>query len=666
MKKLVLFVLFLLFFQGFNTMANDEVIGKCISYLLAHKDIEDADIEPLVQQLKDYLEKPLLINSASFDELIVFPFFSSTNAMHIIYYRTQKSNIRIKEEFDIMPGFNDELIELIQFFISYDVQVKFVNSNSSVEIMNKYKRQFQKSKAYDNNTYLGDANYYWLRIVVKNVLPNWTLGMNIEKDAGEKLITTSKQLSYQTFFLSYKNEHKIVKKIIIGDCKVSLGQGLVHKSGFNNLKNSFIYSGNSFYQNKLLPHSSVSEYGFLKGLATEIKYKKMELVLFSSFMNQDANLQFSPDSTQSISTIYQTGLHRTNVEIENRDQLIVKNIGSSLSFVQPFWNVSWNQNYSALNKTLMPSPSYYNSSYLKGKNFFVQSIDANVLYKKIHFFSETALDQSANLGFILGANHTIIDDIDISVVYRNYSEKYQSFYGQSFQENTHLSNEKGFFTSLKGSINSHWNFFIYQDVFSFPGMKYQMRSSSSGTEHQIQLEYVSDNQSSIYFRIKNLNKTENINVGDVNYQNQNYSRSSFRLHFQHHLSENWIYQARIECSMHQTKNNKSQGVLLFQDLKFKRKNFSTSARITCFNTDDFDSRIYVYENNVLYAYPIQFYQNSGISFYLNSSININQKLTFWLLLHHVKYFNVDHIGSGNDEIKGNKKSQITFQARWKF
>ncbi len=126
------------------------------------------------------------------------------------------------------------------------------------------------------------------------------------------------------------------------------------------------------------------------------------------------------------------------------------------------------------------------------------------------------------------------------------------------------------------------------------------------------------------------------------------------------------FQGRVEYLSYDSKIKYSQGVLAFQDLKYKRENFSISSRFTYFNTDDFDSRIYVYENNVLYAYPIQFYQNSGVSFYLNSSITIRQKFTFWLQYQHINYFNTSLIGSGNDEIQGNTKSYLTFQARWKI
>ena len=96
------------------------------------------------------------------------------------------------------------------------------------------------------------------------------------------------------------------------------------------------------------------------------------------------------------------------------------------------------------------------------------------------------------------------------------------------------------------------------------------------------------------------------------------------------------------------------------------KKYSFSLRYILFSTDSYDSRIYAYENDVLYSYSIPAYYHTAYRYYILVRYKINKSLDFWIRYSATRFSDTESIGSGNDEIEGNSKSDIKIQVRLKF
>ncbi len=96
------------------------------------------------------------------------------------------------------------------------------------------------------------------------------------------------------------------------------------------------------------------------------------------------------------------------------------------------------------------------------------------------------------------------------------------------------------------------------------------------------------------------------------------------------------------------------------------KPFSGNIRLQYFETDDYNSRIYAYENDVLFSYSIPAFFDKGYRYYININYDFKKKLSFWLRWTQTIYHDQTSIGSGLDEIPGNHKSEIKLQAAWSF
>ena len=94
--------------------------------------------------------------------------------------------------------------------------------------------------------------------------------------------------------------------------------------------------------------------------------------------------------------------------------------------------------------------------------------------------------------------------------------------------------------------------------------------------------------------------------------------------------------------------------------------FSFSLRYAIFDTESFNSRIYAYENDVLYAFSIPAYNGRGTRFYVTTKYRIKRGVDLWLRFAQTYYTDRVTIGSGREEIDGNTRSEVKAQLRFKF
>ena len=175
----------------------------------------------------------------------------------------------------------------------------------------------------------------------------------------------------------------------------------------------------------------------------------------------------------------------------------------------------------------------------------------------------------------------------------------------------------------------------------------------------------------MYVRIREKNKQENTAVNLTEgidylvYEKQ----TSYRFNYSYKISETFKIKGRAELVNYDKEESPFEtGYLLYQDVAFKPKSnpFSFTFRYAIFDTKSYNSRIYAYENDVLYSFSIPAYYNRGTRTYLTVKYKIRRGIDFWLRYAITYYDNVDVISSGLEEIQGNHKQEIKAQVRFKF
>ncbi|MEO7767667.1 MAG: hypothetical protein ABIS01_09585, partial [Ferruginibacter sp.] len=96
------------------------------------------------------------------------------------------------------------------------------------------------------------------------------------------------------------------------------------------------------------------------------------------------------------------------------------------------------------------------------------------------------------------------------------------------------------------------------------------------------------------------------------------------------------------------------------------KRYDGSFRVQYFATGGYDSRIYAYENDVLYSFTIPVFYDKGYRYYINLSYELNKQLTVWFRWAQTVYDRRTAIGTGLDEINGNKRTEMKMQVRYQL
>jgi hypothetical protein len=112
----------------------------------------------------------------------------------------------------------------------------------------------------------------------------------------------------------------------------------------------------------------------------------------------------------------------------------------------------------------------------------------------------------------------------------------------------------------------------------------------------------------------------------------------------------------------------SNGFSAYVDAYYKPllKPLAANIRLQYFETNDYNSRIYAYESDVLYSFSIPPLYGKGFRYYANINYDLTRKISLWFRWAQTIYQNQEVIGSGLDEIQGNRKSDYRVQVRWMF
>ena len=170
----------------------------------------------------------------------------------------------------------------------------------------------------------------------------------------------------------------------------------------------------------------------------------------------------------------------------------------------------------------------------------------------------------------------------------------------------------------------------------------------------------------IYLRYKNEEKEQKFNRGDKYEDHPEQFRKS-RLHFQYKPSALFTLKTRLEHVFYKG-TEKENGWMVFQDVQLSPENIplNLSARIAWFNTESYNSRIYAYENDLLYTFSVPAFFNKGLRSYLNLKYKIAEKAEIWFKAANTWQSGAESVSSGYNEIAGPHKTEVKFQLRLKM
>jgi hypothetical protein len=232
------------------------------------------------------------------------------------------------------------------------------------------------------------------------------------------------------------------------------------------------------------------------------------------------------------------------------------------------------------------------------------------------------------------------------------------------------NNEKGFFSGITVRPHSAWRIDAYADIYRFPWLRFRVNAPAEGKDYMVQLNYKPNRQFEIYTRFKAESKYINYNpVSQTLSPVIAQPRKNWRTNLTYKLNPVFTLRTRAELVwFDNTGPAAEEGFLMYVDLLYKplMKPLSGNIRLQYFETDGYNSRLYAYENDVLYSFSIPVFYDKGYRYYLNVNYDLGRRISLWAKWAQFIYPDKAVIGSGLDEIKARHKTEVKLQALYKF
>lgn len=690
MNKIFL-ILILVFSTSLLHGQEDELLEELQELLenLADENEEIVDQDTYFEFLTDIYNDPIDLNKATREELLELGFLTSNEVEAIMEHQRVNGDFIAIYELQSVTGLSYESIKKIRPFVSVNRDLDAINIplhrllyEGKHQLFLRYSQILEKQEGYtysgvnDNGDstrkYLGDPSKIYLRYR-HNFGKKISYGFTAEKDSGEEFFSGSQESGFDFYSAHFfLRDIGPFKHIALGDYGINIGQGLMAWTGLRGGKTSDVMSVKK--QRQIVDsYRSVNESKFFRGAALTFGRNDFSVTAFGSARKHDgsvSNISVDEDSLRAgISVLINGGgLHRTESEINKKRIIDSQAGGLSLNYEKDRLAIGLAGIATTFSAPPIPDlPAEIDQSILNS-TFLNTSLNYKYLLRNFNFFGETALSGDGDLATLNGLISSLDRTTSLSLVHRYYSPNYFSPYALAFAESSFPSNEHGIYVGMQATPNVKWTINSYADIYNFPASKSSVNAPSQGRDYLFNVKYKPNREWNAYvrvrFELKEKNARENTTLEDFIIWGD---KSNFRFHINYKISKSLSLKNRVEYSLYEEDlQPTSRGYMIFQDLSYKlfTSPISISARYTIFNTDDYNSRIYAYENNVLYAYSIPAYYYRGMRVYAVVRYKVVDGIDFWVKYSHTNYANRNSVLSGNDEINGNKINFFTAQLRF--
>jgi hypothetical protein len=700
--------LFLAVFKQASAQQQDTIANLLADQLaqqierIAEETEDILDYSDLLEEYYFYLENPVNINSPAAIALRDMYLISAFQYQQLQDYIKSYGRLVDVNELVMVEGFDSQTLALLKpIVIATEVVERQKIKPSTVlrwgrhQLLMRAEQTLEEQAGYapisdsalharPTARYLGSPQKLYARYSF-NYRNRVRAGVTMEKDQGEAFFRNNVNDSLQRIlgdklrngfdFYSahlYLADMGIVRQLAIGDYHLAFGQGLTLWSGLSFGKSTEATKVMKFGAG-IRPNTSVNENIFLRGAATTLGYKNFELSAFYSSNNIDANISQTDslsDELLTISSLQESGLHRTVNELLNKEAIKQQLIGGRLAYRSTRFELGFTMHQTTMGAELIPRIYPYNQYRFTGTNLMNQGLDFKVIYPSFMFFGEISRSDNGGMAGIAGLTAQPAAFVEFTLVYRDYAKEYQNLFSNGFSEGSQKNNERGIYAGVNVGLSPRWRLSAFADHFSHEWLRFQADAPNYGHDYFVQLDHRLTRRSDFYIRFRTKQKMKN----DRDPWNRidylvDYTKNSYRFHINYAVSESFTFKNRAELISY-TQQNKtdSYGFVIYHDVLFRppAKSYQLTFRYAIFDADTYDSRLYMYENDVLYAFSIPAFYQKGSRMYLLLRWQISKSLDLWARLAQTWYANRPQIGTGLEMIDGNVRTDAKVQLRWRF
>lgn len=690
-KRILLTLLSLLLLPAIS--AGQGALPPAWRHYIEHlqEESQDEAVEDLTELYETYHDQPLNINDTT-TLLEPLVFINDVQRICLKAYIQEYGQLISINELHGINFFDSLTIELLRPLVvvqpieetrySHGIGEMFKHSHSN--LVTGIGGTIEQARGYRDNIYEGNNMRMMWRYYFK-YHDKIQLQLSGDKDPGEAFFSGSQKQGFDFYGYSLmlndigKGKSNIyLQRVILGQYHLQFGQGLTLWSGYG-VRSAW---GASIYRsaNGIRPSGAFTEYGYLNGGgATVALAKHLSATVFYSLVNRAATLPTNNDMDY-VQSIYNSGYHRTQTEINKQDQLKEQLWGGHIEYHQPNIRIGMTAVATHFDKSIQPAATKYNELAFQGSDNFNAGIDFAIRHRRLIVFGEGSIcsnnyadNTSGNISpaLLLGSEFVVNNLHRLCAQIHYYSPTYHNFHATALGQSSTPRNELGGHIYYQGLLPWRSRITASAGLFYHPEKTYQAYAPSYGQEYRLSLAHSIAKNLTANLRYRYKEQGQNITpatlIDDKYLLEQTYRHQILcDVEYSH---DSWQLTTRIGYAhFHGQETPGSNGLLLYQDIQYtpSRIPLSLSARVALFDVDDYEARLYTIENDFIYQYNGNIYQNEGYRCYLVMRYEISKNWNIGIKYGITAYTDRDTFGSGYEQIDSNHRQQWRIQMRIKW
>lgn len=615
--------------------------------LLSDEELSADALEELADMYESLHAAPLNINTATREDLSMLPFLTDRQIEDIHAYIYIHGPMLTLGELQLTGSLDYATRQLLRHFVyAGDVPPKKeklrladVLRNGRNEVVARMDIPLYLREGFKNGAYAGGRLQHNLRWSF-----NWQnrirLGVSADKDAGER--------GYD--FLSpylFVKDMGALKELAVGNYKAQFGQGLLMGGGFS-VGKSMALSSMSRQNQGLKPHSSTSEYGYLRGAGAALGWGHTTITLLAAYTPMDATIK----GDTVIGSFKEDGYHRTSLELSKKHNVTLRTLAANVRY-----------SFRGLKYGVTAMTGNLSLPYKGHECFTGVSADCSLNRSRYSLQAEFSLVDSKP-ALIASQTYRLHKGWAINTVFRHYSPGYLSLHSNAMAEGS-VQNETGLLT---GFVHSGRNLKVsgYADFFMFPQPRYGVSAPSNGMDLRMEMNWRVGRRDELYSTARFKAKQK-----DCRYTGQpEYCLTGrYRLRWTHdypngaQLSTQFFY-VRYDFIAEPITNGYALTGSLDHSMLDSRLNVNLTA--AAFYTESYDCRVSVYESGLRYSYNFMSLYGKGGRLAATVRYRISPGIQLNLKAGGTYYLDRDEISSSHQRIASNHKEDISLQFIAKF
>ena len=570
----------------------EDIISDIYRFLA---ETEEIDYEELQSDMLEIADNPINLNSASYDDLARLRFLSPGQIDNILLY-VYHHQMQSLSELRLVSGLQDyEIRDLLPF-----VCVKPVKNTEPVYWREMFRFARHEITARTDARYVEEPHrngqldpvYTQLRYKA-GYKDKWQAAFTLRRPTGGNAAA----LQYGGYVQLGAIKH--LRTLVLGNYQVQFGQGLVAASPFHAGRSAYMQHASSLTEG-VRKYSSVDGKG-LHGIAATVGFNKVDASAWYSLTKDNM----------------QNRRHTVGANLTFRH----RNFRAGLTALENIWQDSVRYYY---------NNAAYNQNYFRGNRQLVGGANFRWHHGPVSLFGEAAFAQNKDMwgaGLLAGMEAAPVEGVDLTLLYRYYSPKFDNSIGYAFSETSRANDENGFYAGADIHLLEHWRFAAYCDMFHFEDVKYGIPYAPSwGYDVKASATWIQGQGMSILWWLRAREKG-----GTGTY--------STRLQLDWH-DTSWRLRTEADANLvSDSLRRLTWGVSLFQDVEysFAAVPLTLQLRVQGFCAPDWNNRIYIYEKDVLYGWSVPAIYGTGGRFFLNMRWQIIEQLSLYLRLSETVY-----------------------------